>query len=463
MLGLALVFVAASSVQSTDIWDRDRLISALTELIRTGEPRHVNHDEGQELWEALQPRLRLANDTELIALATRAAIPIVVTIHHPIGSTDEMPRLTIGAGRVLPLPWRVRFTATIETSVDGDDWRSIVTIASESGKDVRLDTVLRANELKPGFHMMRVRANISYDQAPIGMARHETRPLQTLAYAVQGAGATETEAATIEAAIRHGRFVPLSTLDLTMPDVPLARWLAHFERDVFWHIEWCDEHAHPGAEQPFSPDVCVVSTTATSAGYVANIEVWVKIGSLLAGSAGPVWTDSLPSLAASYLFLDWRTPVTLRSIESLIAAPKWTWPVPKLVVSRADITTTPVVPRLGQRTIVHVTVSNIGSATAYGVHINVWAGSPSTDLARQFVRDIPAGERIEFSIDVDFASDYGWVEVWALQMSEHHDGLQPLGDPSDAMAIALINRDVIPPPWIDYACRNAVGHFPCSE
>src|SRR2546423_12138472 len=63
-----------------------QLVDALERLVRTGEPRHVTHDDGQELDAALKNALTARSDAELQWLPTRAAPPIVPTIPRPLSS-----------------------------------------------------------------------------------------------------------------------------------------------------------------------------------------------------------------------------------------------------------------------------------------------------------------------------------------------------------------------------------------
>src|SRR5207247_2041377 len=90
VLPAALVAVALTAAQQPG-WDRTRLVDVLDRMIVSGEPRHVDHDEGQELQALLTTALGRDDDPELKSLAIRAAIPVVPRIQYD-ALPDGLPR-----------------------------------------------------------------------------------------------------------------------------------------------------------------------------------------------------------------------------------------------------------------------------------------------------------------------------------------------------------------------------------
>jgi hypothetical protein len=461
VLCAALFAVALTSAQPP-VWDRARLADALERMIVSGEPRHVDHDEGEELQAALSAALPQA-DADLKALATRAAIPIVARIAHPLFNASDPEALDIRAARILTLPWDVSFTATIEARSEGAAWRRIARVASGQNSGDRLDRILPRTWLSPGFHDLDLRARIEYDAAPGAMPAEEVRPLPSLHYGVWSAPND-----IVARFIDRGRYASVARLDAGLPDVPLAIWLMQLPYatqgvEAAWRTEWCALAAHPSAEGQMLTDVCAVATFQAPQSTVA--EVWVRIGSLDENAQGAPWKAADPTLEAAFLRRTGRAPVRLALIPTLIAADEQSWPTSKIEVEAADLAVTPAAPRPGHAATLTLVVSNSGVADAYGIAIEVLAGSSDQPaLKRRFVRDIAAGERVELSLPVTYSMPYGWVMVHAKTLTDHAEWpvLDDVSRPNQALALRVINAKAAPPGFGPHLCQQVVGE-PCAS
>ena len=168
-------------------FDRAQLVDSLERLARTGEPRHVTHDEGQELDETVKEALAAGGDVDLQWLATRAAVPLVPAIQRPLSSRTRTGGLNVRAERVLTLPWTVDYVADIDARLDEGPWQKVLRVTSGVSENRSLDRLLpRAAAIAPGFHTLSLRARIRYGELPVGMPRRETRELLTLNYGIWG-------------------------------------------------------------------------------------------------------------------------------------------------------------------------------------------------------------------------------------------------------------------------------------
>jgi hypothetical protein len=470
---LSAALIAIGLAAPLPAWDRARLATALEQLIATGEPRHVNHDEGEELQAALTAAL--ANpDPDLKALATRASIPIVAQVARPLFSPDDPGSLRVRSSRVLILPWSVSYTATLEARVNVNatnpsPWRRIARLTSGQDMTERLDRVLPRAWLSAGFHDVELRARLEYDALPEGLPREELRTLPAIHYGVS----TGTNAArAVTRLVDRGRYASVAQLDAALPDVPLAIWLMQFPPDhpgvdVYWRTEWCSLATHPSGEgQPLN-DVCSVATFQPPQGAVA--EVWVKIADLVVDTDGAHWTEAGPNLEAAFLRRSGRAPIRLAMLPVLLGAAEQHWPAPQLVVRSADITTTPPAPRPAQPGTLSAVVTNYGTGDAFGVTIDLIVGSAADGsgqpiIHRRFVRDIPAGGQVELTANVSYPAGYGWIMVHAMVLTEHAewpiiDSESPIAQP---IAIHVVNAPAAPPGYAAAICRHAAGPASCG-
>ena len=466
---LASALIAATlAAPPRPAWDRAQLADALERMIVTGEPRHVDHDEGEDLQAALTAALANA-DPDFKTLATRAAVPIVAQIARPLFTPEDPGSLEVRASRVLTLPWTVTYTATLEARVPGGQWRRVARVTSGQNAGARLDRVFPRAWLAPGFHDVELRARLEYTDLPEGVPREETRPLPSLHYGVGGAA---LEGRPVMRIIERGRFASVARLDAGLPDVPLAIWLMQLpyaERgdEAHWTTQWCTLAAHPSGEGQTFSDVCAIAMVQAPQGIVA--EVWVKIADLVMDTDGPHWRETDPSLEGAFLRRSGRAPVRLALLPTLAAAAESNWPMPALVVRPADLTIKPAAPRPGQPVALSAVISNNGTADALGVTIELIAGSTADDIGspvlhRRFVRDIPAGGQVELTANVSYPAGYGWIMAHAMLLTDHAawpvvDAESPIVQP---VAIRIVNAAAAPSGYSAAVCQHAVARVSCG-
>lgn len=437
-------------------WDRARLVDALERLLRTGEPRHATHDEGQELDDALKLALASGADAELQALATRASAPIVPWIWRPLSSRTRPGALHVRAERVLSLPWPVDYAADIDARIDGGPWQALFRVRSGSS-DTRPISSLPAAARTPGFHTLALRARIRYEALPVALNSRETRELPPVHYGIWGsaAGARDPVRPFFDAAAA----VSAATLDAAMPDVPLTSWLRELPQDarepaaLDWRAEWCGMHESLSDEGLVPGDVCVVARRGGPR-RGTHAEIWVKAGKLRPDGGAPRWTRAQPSLVGAYVYNGvTRTRASLASVADLLTMPDEEWPIARLVVNAAGIS-------IGSPTIVpntptplRILIANMGDADVHGIGIHVIAASEDDlpAMRRTFVRSIRAGGSIEIETTVTFPARYGVVEV--MLVPDHTDIAPRIDDARENhTAVAVVNPRAAPPGYLERVC-----------
>ena len=449
------------------LWERARLVVALEQLIETGEPRHSDHDEGEELQAALTAALSGTRDDDLRWLATRAAVPIVAQIARPLSPIGDPGSLELRADAVLTLPWPVDFIADIDARVDGAQWSPIRQIRSRNASGGRLDALLPAPALRPGFHDVELRARIRYATLPDGMPSEEVRRLPSVHYGVWDAAHPLDAGREVAQLVDRGRYASVARLESGLPDVPLAIWLMQLpyaERGVEarWRTEWCALRTHPSGEGQVLSDVCLVATAQAPLGTVA--EVWVKLGHLQIDPEASHWQACDPTLEGAFLRRSGRAPVALAALPALIDDSEQSWPMPALSLRSADVTVTPTKPRPGQPAVVRASLWNTGTADLYGVAIDVLAGSAETPvLHRRFVRDVPAGGRTDITIPLTLPLPYGWILVHAMPLTDHTEWpvLDELSS-EQVLAVRLVNPAAAPAGVSRRLCEAAAGTPACT-
>lgn len=456
--------------------DRAHLVAALERLVRTGEPRHVTHDDGQELDAALKEALAAGADRDLLWLATRAAAPIVPTIEHPLSSRTRPGALHLRADRVLTLPWPVEYAADVDARLDDDPWQPVVHLKSGTSAVRGLDQLLRgAAAMRPGYHSLALRARIRYGDLPAGMARRETRELLTVHYGIYGSAPTRTD--PVRPFFDAAASVSAVTLDANLPQIPFSSWLDQLPSSdegpaTFWTTEWCGQHEAMSDEGIVRGDVCVVAHRVGPHGTaLTNVEAWIRVGSLAGdGEDQPRWAAKPPTLIAAYVCSGTvRMRVPLTALPGALSRPVEEWPSARLVVNAAGIsvpspTITPGVP-----TTLRIVVANMGEVDANGVTINVFTGS---DLKvggtnRTFVRTIRAGGSVELETRAVFPAGYGLVDV-TLSPVASHDPRGPKVNQVDENlhALALINQRAAPAEFVQrvrHMCMQAgMGAQACA-
>jgi hypothetical protein len=249
----------------------------------------------------------------------------------------------------------------------------------------------------------------------------------------------------------------MSSLDPTLADQPLAAWLSQFASRVAWTADWCDLHANPERDHWTPLAVCEVAMF--SAAGSTEGEVWIRIGELHVESE-PFWTGVQPSLAGAYLRRSAdRTPVPLSLLPTLVTAGDQTWPVPLLTIVGADVRVPGVLRGGATIATVPIAIENHGQGDAFGIAIDVTAGTGDVGLVRRrFVRDIPAGGRVEIPVSVPLIAPYGWAMV--LPITGVHNGILRQ-DFEPPFKVIFINRDAAPPGFVPGVCQSAAGTPSC--
>jgi hypothetical protein len=436
--------------------DRAQLVDALERLVRTGEPRHVTHDDGQELDAALKEALASGADRDLSWLATRAAVPIVPAIQHPLSSRTRPGALTVRAERVLTLPWTVDYVASIDARLDGGRWQEIFRLKSGASESRSLGAVLpAAGSLTTGFHTLALRARIRYGQLPAEMPRRETRDLLTVQYGVWGSAKIATDA--VRPFIDSATSVSAALLDPKLPDIPFSSWVAQLPHDVKdrsaldWRTEWCGVHDSMSDEGLVPGDVCVVARRGGTGHFT---EIWLKVGTLRNEEGKARWVGVSPALAAAYLYHGPRVRVPLAAVpEYLSQQSDDGWPSARLVVNSAGISVASPNIAPGVPTMLRVLVANMGDADANGITIDVVAASETNlpAMRRAFVRTIRAGGSVEIETPVTFPARYGIVNV---VLRPGHDQVWPRVATAheNHTAFAVINQRAAPAGYLQRLC-----------
>jgi hypothetical protein len=435
--------------------DRAQLVDSLERLARTGEPRHVTHDEGQELDATLKEALAAAADVDLQWLATRAAVPLVPSIQRPLSSRTRTGNLSVRAERVLTLPWTVDYVADIEARLDEGAWQKILSVTSGVSENRPLDKLLpRAAAIAPGFHTLSLRARIRYGKLPAGMPRRETRELLTLNYGIWGSASNAAD--PVRPFFDSAATVSAQRLDPNLPDVPLTSWLAQLPHDANdsaadWRTQWCGLHESMSGENLVPGDVCVVARH--SGLYGSFTEVWIKAGTLRQDRNGSKWIRTHPALTAAYLCHDLlRVRVPLASVPGYLAEPDEVWPSARIVVNSAGISVASPNVLPGVPTTLRILVANMGDADANGITVNVVAASETNLPAehRAFVRTIRAGGSVEIETPITLPARYGVVDV--LIVPGHDDIGARTGPNENHHAYAVINQRAAPPGYLQRLC-----------
>ena len=446
-----------------------QLVDALERLLRTGEPRHVSHDDGQELDVALKAALAAGSDADLEWLATRAAAPIVPTILRPLSSRRTPGALSLRTERVLTLPWNVEYVADVDARMDGGRWQRILRVKSGVSEHRSLDKLLpAAAAMTPGFHTLALRARIRYGELPPGMPRRETRDLVTVHYGVWGSARTAAD--PVRPFFDAAASVSAATLDSNLSDVPFSSWLKQLPHNdnermaMDWRTEWCGRHESMSDEGLVSGDVCVVARTGGPGSPWA--EAWLKVGALGSDDGHePRWVRKPAALVAAYVLEGTvRVRVPLSAVPDYLSRPVDQWPSARLVVNTAGISVMSPTIAPGVPTTVRILVANMGDADATGVTINVLAASeenlPST--LRTFVRTIRAGGSVEIEMPVVFPARYGIVHVL---IAPGHDDIGPKFDSAreNYAALAVINPRAAPAEFLQRVRRLCVQHGRAAE
>jgi hypothetical protein len=442
--------------------DRAAVLAGLERRALTGMPRHLDHDDGEELQAAVTAALTASpNDAEMAWAAIRGSFSIVPHVGPAI--SDSMPSIGLEVLAPLSLPWKIATVGTVELSLDGAAWRAIdLPPAGHTGVPVEK---LFPRAARPGFHLVRLRASLRHRGQPGSLPTDESRELPALTYGVTGISAGGQRVAAF---LASGTRATVADFDATLPRVAIDTWLrsATSTSDsprVSWSGQWCEER--PGAGEQPRASVCArgIFGLAQAGGHG---EVWVKVAAVDASGDRPTWTALTPSLEGIDLITrQGRSTVTLASLPSALRSAEADWPRAELVLDTTAINLSPGSPRSGEPVTIRTELRNSGTADLYGLTIDVLAFDSPGDgpmVRRRFVRSIPAGDSVAIETPAVFPRGYGGVMVSVMTLTEHSVFPPLMTYSSDgflAYAVRVIRPDLAPPGFADRV-RSSIGCQP---
>lgn len=467
----------AQSARETADSQRVLVEAALQRLLRAGEPRHVTHDEGQWLQNQVDAAVA-RGDQEIVALARRAATPLVAGISAPISSTASLPSLSLARPRVLLRPEPLAYDAHVLASVDGGEAVSVGTFARGGGG--RIDGLLAREATRPGVHSIRLQARITFkENVPA-----EVRDLGEVHYALYDADSTlpiHDARAFLEAAAH----VSAQRLDPQLPDLPLYHWLYGLiarqrgRWDPYdWHSVYCEDRVAEAGVPARSRDIC--ATTWFQVGPTVG-QLWIRTGRLETGgeadpsrgdgkesmtrsgasaAAQPRWLLEEPSFEGVRLRQGQTTDLEqLSSLSSVLGSGPAAWPIADISVAPEDVDITP-----GRGVVrIRATIRNTGANAVHGVHVTV--DVPRTgDYAprRDVVVSVPARGATDVDVTLSFPWTWGAVVVHAMQMGEHspHDTWMFDPTPENSLAFRIVRPQQAPAgyrEWLSQQCGPCRG------
>jgi hypothetical protein len=447
--GAAALPASVAGQPVTTYADRREVIAALENLIATGEPRHVTHDDGERLQMAVDDAVA-RGDRDIELLAIRAASPLIATMSRPVASSDSLPHITLDASAVLRVTHAVPYGALLFASVDGAEAIPLGELRSGEQASRRVDSLSRS-AAQPGFHVVNITAELTFDAPLQGTPSWaERRTLRPLVYAVYDPVANSS--AAIRALVSGPHSMPAREFDSQLGGEPFAVWLnavlsVRSADHVFvWQSHYCDDLTGEAGLEPRPTAVCAVVYFQAE----GNIgQIWFRTAEIGDRGRGVEWIAATPPRFEGLVIND-----SIREYRSLVAlpvlldTPEEIRPVGDPTIQPDDIIVTPADPQPGAIADVAVTVRNTGHVDLYKVFVAV---NIATDLAghsasRHFVVDVPAQGAAAIRMRVVFPAGYGFVEASAMQLTDHSPFESRPSDPTpyDACAVRIVNGRLAP-------------------
>lgn len=442
----------AASPQS----DRQALVAALESLIATGEPRHTSHDEGEQLQHAVDAAIA-RGDTEVEALAIRAASPLTASIGVPVSSTREPASITFDTSTVLRVRRALSYSARVFASVDGSEFVFLRAVRSGKGEGGSIGAVLPKAATLPGFHVLRVKAELTFAAATGAAPWTETRILRPLTYAVYDP-AVEAEG-PFRALVYGPSSTPVRDLDPLLGDEPFAVWLTAIlsarredaDPPPDWMSHYCDERTSEAGSRLAPTAICSVVYFQARGGIG---QVWFRTADIRETPRGIEWVRAAPprfeGMVIQHSAADSRM---LSSLPALLETAPESRPIGDVSIVPGDIIVSQPPPQAGGLADVTVTVRNVGEGDLHKALIHVvWGTDPKgRGTTRQFVVDIPAQGSTEIRLQARFPSGYGFVMTHGMQIGEHTPQhiWAPDPTPHDACAIRIVNPRLAPPRYTE--------------
>ena len=431
------------------VLDRAALIAALEHLIATGDPARTADDDGQRLQVAVTEAIA-RGDREIELLAVRASTSLVASVSRPVSSTADLPAIGVSARRVLAVQRPATFVAVIYVSVDGGELVEAGRTVSDKGWGSRLDKVLPAAALLPGFHEVRVHARLRFRDAD-GKAWTEARDLPSIAYALFDPATPDPDGPA--GLLLAPRALRAPKLDASLPDVPFGDWLTDLvKRDGSkgangpdWMSQFCSERTRRTVVARRSGPICAVAGM-TIAGEV--FRVWIRTGDLTFGPNGPEWAKARPALDGIDAAGSGTGATTLAEWVQLLDLPQGAWPIGDIAVAPDDITFSLPDPSRGNAVTVTVTVRNHGQVDLHAARVSFAAGhDPGRRQEwRDATVDVPRLGSADLTFEAVFPQGYGFVFVHAMNSSERspHDTFTFDPTPLDACAFRIYQPGTAP-------------------
>jgi hypothetical protein len=443
--------------------NRTALIAALESLIATGGPHHTDHDAGQWLQLAVDDAIA-RGDREIEGLAIRAAAPLLASVSRPVSSTLDLPSISVNSRNVLRLKNPVPYTAQVYASADSAGFVRVAVVESGKSAGQRVDAALSAGAGMPGFHVVQLKAVLTFrttDRSGTATAWTESRTLPAVFYGVYDPVAESS--AAMRALIFGPAAVPARELDPLLGDEPFAAWLSGLlsasrgdkESAPDWLSQYCDERTSEAGARPAAREICSVVYFA-SRGEIGQI--WFRTAELVHTERGLEWSRlAPPRFEGMVMHGAAQESRQLSRLPSLLDASAR--PIGDVSISPADIEIA-APPRPSGPIDITITVRNAGDGDLHKTLVNVGFGTDpaARGTSRQFVVDIPARESIALKLQAAFPAGYGFVMAHALQLSEHspHDNWTPDPTPENACALRVVNARLAPPKYT-HALMAAAG------
>ena len=439
--------------------DRDGLLTALQQRAATGVPRHLDHDEGEELQAAVTAALAAdPGDNELERAATRASFVLGPRVGPVI--SDHLPTATIEVLAPLSLSWKTAAAGTIDVSLDGSGWRHAADV--QPGVD-RIQVPLPKAAARQGFHVVRFRASLRFTGVPGSTVDRETRDLPARTYGVTGTSAAgQRVAAFLNSAARANA----GDLDPALPGVTLDTWLRTVASTgdappPIWTAHWCEDRPGAGDQPPSSVCARAMVGSAPDGGHG---ELWVRVATADVSGDRPTWTPVGPSVeGVDLVATPARSTVTLPELPFALRSMEDDWPRAALSLDARAITLSPAAPRRGEPVAIRTELRNSGRADLYGMTIDVLAFDTPERLLlhRRFVRSVPAGGSVVVETTTAFPLGYGGVLVSVMPLTDHVVFAPLMADGSDGFSHAarLVHPELAPRGYVDRV-RASVGCKP---
>ena len=463
MLALASATLTwGSTVPGFRALDREALLAALEQRAATGVPRHLTHDEGEELQAAVTAALiAQPNDGELAWAATRASFAVIPHVGPAV--YDASPSIALEVLSPLSLPWTLAISGTIDMSVDGAAWRHAADIApGPAAIHIPLEKIFpKAGQA--GFHVVRLRALLRFRGQP-GAPASETRALPARTYGVTGKSAAGQR---VTAFLNSAANANASNFDSTLPAMALDTWLRTVitgdAPPPIWTGHWCEDRPGVGEQAPASLCARTMIGSAPDGGHA---ELWVKVATVDTSGDRPTWTAVTPTLeGVDIIAYPRRSTVSLlRDLPFVLRSPRDAWPRAALSLDANAITLTPANPQPGETVAIRTELRNSGSADVYGMTVDVLAFDTKDRMPRfhrRFVRSIPTGQSLVIDTTATFPLGFGGVVVSLMPLTDDTEFTPLLGDDSNGFSAAarLVRPDLAPPGYADLV-RATVGCKP---